>query len=753
MLYDLFKEREAQKYDNPIPSRESILYHIEKYKNPIHRNELAKELLIYEKEKLEALRRRLRAMERDGQLGFTRRQGYSVLKKINLLQGKVIGHRDGFGFLRVSGNKDDLYLSITQMKMCLHGDIVLAQKISSDRKSRREARVIRVIEPRNTRIVGRYLRNSTGGYVIPDDHRLKFEIFISDNNLLTEYLGFIVVADLVQRPTLKNQAIGKIIKILGKTIDTSLAVNIALHTHNIPHQWPKGLEKLISQVNVEIPEDTKHNRIDLRELPLITIDGDDACDLDDAVFCIREKDSGWRLWVAVADVSYYVKPSTLLDDEAIHRGTSVYFPSRVIPMLPEVLSTKLCSLNADVDRLCMVCEMTVSSSGELTSYKHYEAIMNSSAQLTYNTVWNILQGDKKLRKQHLPLVKNLEELHSMYVALKKSRKQRGGIVFDIAEAKFIFNIQNRIERVEKMVRNDAHKIIEECMILANVASACFVEEHGAPALFRDHDRPVDDNIKSFRVVLSELGLTLCGGEQPGPLDYSALLKKIHGRSDKDMIQSMLLRSMKQAVYDPENRGHFGLALPSYAHFTSPIRRYPDLILHRTIKYIVAKNQKYLEKNCKLTSTGGYHYTTAQMLQLGQHCSMTERRADEATRDVTDWLKCDFIKNKIGEIFNGTISSVTSFGFFVRLDDFFIDGLVHISTLEKNCYHFDSIRQRLIGDRVNPTYRLGDTVTVRLDSVHLEERKIILALISHTSTLFHINSTLKKKIYTQKKQRK
>ncbi|VFP87137.1 ribonuclease R [Candidatus Erwinia haradaeae] len=747
MLYDLFKEREAQKYDNPIPSRESILYHIKKYNNPIHRDELAKELLIHEKDRLEALRRRLRAMERDGQLGFTRQKGYSVLKKINLLQGKVIGHRDGFGFLRVSANKDDLYLSMAQMKMCLHGDIVLAQKIRSDRKNRQEARVIRIIEPRNARIVGRYLRHSTGGYVVPDDHRLKFEIFISNNNLLTEYFGFIVVVDLIQRPTLKNQAIGKIVQILGNTIDTSTAINIALHTHNIPHQWPKDLEKLIPQLNIEIPEDIKHNRIDLRQLPLITIDGEDACDLDDAVFCTSAKGDGWRLWVAIADVSYYVRPGTLLDDEAIHRGTSVYFPSRVIPMLPEVLSTKVCSLNADVDRLCMVCEMTISSNGELTSYKHYEAVMNSSAQLTYNTVWNILQGDKKLREYHLPLVNNLEELHRMYVALKKSRKQRGGIVFDIAEAKFIFNVHSRIERVEKMVRNDAHKIIEECMILANVASACFVEKHGAPALFRDHDRPIGDSIKSFRIVLSELGLNLCGGEQPSPLDYSALLKNIHGRSDKDMIQSMLLRSMKQAVYDAENRGHFGLALTSYAHFTSPIRRYPDLILHRTIKYILAQNKKYLDKDCTLT--GGYHYTTTQMLQLGQHCSITERRADEATRDVTDWLKCDFIKNKVGEIFNGTISGVASFGFFVRLSEIFIDGLVHISTLEKNCYRFDSIRQHLIGDRINLTYRLGDTVTVRLNCVHLEERKIILTLISHTSTLSHKGIALKKKTYTTK----
>ncbi|VFP86659.1 Ribonuclease R [Candidatus Erwinia haradaeae] len=741
MLYDLFKEREAQKYDNPIPSREFLLYHIGQHNKPIGRDELAKKLLIYEQDRLEALRRRLRAMERDGQLAFKRRQGYSVLKKVDLLQGKVIGHRDGFGFLRISGSKDDLYLSMTQMKMCLHGDIILAQRINSDRKNRREARVVRIIEPRSTRIVGRYLRNAVGGYVVPDDHRLTFEILISDNSLLSKYLGFIVVADLVQRPTLKNQAIGKIIEVLGNAVDTNTAVNIALHTHNIPHRWPEELEKFITQLNVEIPEDTKRNRIDLRQLPLMTIDGEDAADLDDAVYCARTKDGGWRLWVAIADVSYYVRPSTILDDEAIQRGTSVYFPSQVIPMLPEILSTKLCSLNPDVDRLCMVCEMTVSPNGELTSYKHYEAVMNSSAQLTYDTVWKILQGDQKLRQYYSPLVQDLEELHRMYLALEKSRKQRGGIVFDISEAKFIFNVHRRIARVEKMVRNDAHKLIEECMILANIASACFVEKHGEPALFRDHDRPIGDNIKSFRVVLSELGLTLCGGDQPSPLDYSALLKKIHGRSDHDMIQTMLLRSMKQAVYDAENRGHFGLALASYAHFTSPIRRYPDLLLHRTIKYLLAQEKGSLESH--YTLTGGHRYTITQMLQFGQHCSITERRADEATRDVTDWLKCDFIKNQVGAIFNGVIANVTSFGFFVRLSDMFIDGLVHISTLDKHCYRFDSIRQRLIGDPVGHTYRLGDTVTVRLDAVHLEERKIILTLISHKNTFLRTGSILKK----------
>lgn len=431
--------------------------------------------------------------------------------------------------------------------------------------------------------------------------------------------------------------------------------------------------------------------------------------------------------MAIADVSYYVRPGTALDDEAHQRGTSVYFPSQVVPMLPEILSNGLCSLNPQVDRLCMVCEMTISSSGKLTGYKHYEAVMNSHARLTYTKVWNILQGDTELREQYAAQVKHLEELHHMYQELETAREQRGGISFETEEAKFIFNAERRIDRVERTVRNDAHKLIEECMILANIASARYVEKHQEPSLFRDHDRPTEDSIKSFRTVLNELGLSLPGGAKPQPVDYAELLKQVADRPDAEMLQTMLLRSMKQAVYDPENRGHFGLALQSYAHFTSPIRRYPDLLLHRAIKYLLAKEQGTLKGNT--TPNGGYHYDMQQMLQLGQHCSMTERRADEATRDVADWLKCDFMQDQVGNVFSGVISSVTGFGFFVRLNDLFIDGLVHVSSLDNDYYRFDPIGQRLIGESGGRTYRLGDTVEVRVEAVHMDERKIDFALIS------------------------
>ncbi|QKJ88816.1 Ribonuclease R [Paramixta manurensis] len=727
MSKDPFQEREAEKYENPIPSREFILAHLDKREKPASREELANELAISGEEQLEALRRRLRAMERDGQLVFTRRQCYALPERLDLLRGKVIGHRDGYGFLRIEGQKDDLYLSAEQMKLCMHGDVILAQPMGADRRGRREARVVRVLEPRNSQIVGRYFTDAGVGFVVPDDSRLSFDILIPPEAVMGARMGSVVVVELTQRPTRRTKAIGKVTEVLGDNMGTGLAVDMALRTHEIPHVWPPEVEKQIAKLSEEVPEAAKQGRVDLRKLPLVTIDGEDARDFDDAVYCEKKRGGGWRLWVAIADVSYYVRPGTALDNEAHNRGTSVYFPSQVVPMLPEVLSNGLCSLNPQVDRLCMVCEMTISSGGKLTGYKHYEAVMNSHARLTYTKVWNILQGNEELREQYRPLVKDLEELHRMYQVLEQAREQRGGISFETEEAKFIFNAERRIERVEQTVRNDAHKLIEECMILANIASARFVEKNNEPALFRDHDRPSDDSITSFRSVLNELGLTLPGGSKPQPIDYAALLEQIADRPDHEMLQTMLLRSMKQAVYDPENRGHFGLALASYAHFTSPIRRYPDLLLHRAIKYLLAKEQGTLTGNG--TATGGYHYELNQMLQLGQHCSMAERRADEATRDVADWLKCDFMQDQVGNTFTGVISSVTGFGFFVRLNDLFIDGLVHVSTLDNDYYRFDAVGQRLIGESGGHTYRLGDTVEVRVDAVHMDERKIDFALIS------------------------
>ncbi|MBS0969226.1 ribonuclease R [Chimaeribacter arupi] len=730
MSQDPFLEREAEKYDSPIPSREFILEHLAKREAPASREELANELELSSEEQLEALRRRLRAMERDGQLVFTRRQCYALPERLDLLKGTVIGHRDGFGFLRLEGGKkEDIYLSAEQMKMCIHGDVVLAQPSGTDRRGRREARIVRVLVPKTSQIVGRYFTDAGTGFVVPDDSRLSFDILIPPEEVSGARMGYMVVVELTQRPTRRTKAVGKIVEVLGDKMGTNMAVDIALRTHEIPHVWPAAVEKQIASLSEHVPEEAKKGRIDLRTLPLVTIDGEDARDFDDAVYCEKKRGGGWRLWVAIADVSYYVRPGTPLDDEARTRGTSVYFPSQVIPMLPEVLSNGLCSLNPQVDRLCMVCEMTISATGRLSSYKFYEAVMSSHARLTYNKVWQIIEGNEELREQYAPLVKNLEELHEMYEVLDDARADRGGIAFETEEAKFIFNAERRIERVEPTVRNDAHKLIEECMIMANVAAARFVEKFNEPALFRDHDRPSDDHISALKSVLNELGLKMGGGMKPVPKDYADVMDAIADRPDREMLQTMLLRSMKQAIYDPENRGHFGLALSAYAHFTSPIRRYPDLSLHRAIKYILAKQHGTLKE--RWTPTGGWHSDYEEMLQLGEHCSMTERRADEATRDVADWLKCDFMQDHVGSVFDGIISSVTGFGFFVRLDDLFIDGLVHVSTLDNDYYRYDNIGQRLVGESSGQVYRLGDEVEIRVEAVHMDERKIDFALVSST----------------------
>lgn len=726
MSQDPFHQREAEKYHNPIPSREHILGLLSQREKPASRDDLEQELHLDGEEQREALRRRLRAMERDGQLVFTRRQRYVLPEKLDLLKGRVIGHRDGYGFLRAEGSKDDLFLPAEQMRTCMHGDVVLAQALDMDRRGRREARIVRVLMEKTGQIVGRYFTDAGVGFVVPDDSRLSFDILIPPDEIHGARMGFVVVVELIQRPTRRCKAVGKVVEVLGENMGSSMAVDIALRSHEIPWQWSEGVQQYIAGLQEQVPEAAKAGRVDLRKLPLVTIDGEDARDFDDAVYCQKKRTGGWRLWVAIADVSYYVRPQTALDDEAYNRGTSVYFPSRVVPMLPEALSNGLCSLNPQTDRLCLVCEITISGKGRISSFTFYEAVINSHARLTYSKVWRILQGDNELRQQYQPLVAPLEELQRLYQVLDSARAERGGIAFETEEAKFIFNAEKRIERIEAVQRNDAHKMIEESMILANICAARLVEKAHEPALFRVHDRPGNDTITAFRSVLAELGLELSGGVKPKPGDYAQLLHTIADRPDKQMLQTMLLRSMKQAIYDPENRGHFGLALTSYGHFTSPIRRYPDLLLHRSIKYLLAKQQGHAGTD---SPGGGWHYSMEQMLQFGEHCSMTERRADEATRDVADWLKCDFMRDQVGQIFSGIISGVTAFGFFVRLNDLFIDGLVHVSSLENDYYRFDPAGQRLTGEAGGQVWRLGDGVQVRVEAVNMDERKIDFSVIS------------------------
>lgn len=722
IIKDPFYDREAEKYESPIASREHIINYLEKIAKPANLENIAKAMSLSNEQQKEALHRRLRAMERDGQVIFTRRKCYALPDKLLMVKGMVLAHRDGYGFLRVEGQPEDYYLPAEEMKKALQGDIVLAQPISSQYKGKTQARIVRVLEPRSNQIVGRYFIEEGIGFVVPDDNRLNFDILITEKSKNTVRMGSVVVVELLKRPERRQKAVGKITEILGENMGTNLSIEIAIRNHDIPHILPVEVEKAVNKLSETVSAQAKKGRVDLTSLPLVTIDGEDARDFDDAVYCEKNRGGGYRLWVAIADVSYYVKPKTALDKEACNRGTSVYFPSRVVPMLPEVLSNGLCSLNPQVDRLCLVCEMTISVKGNLTSYKFYEAVMNSHARLTYTKVHKILHGDQELRDHYQPLVKHLENLHKLYQILEKKRDERGAISFESVEPKFIFNADKRIERIEMAERNDAHKIIEECMILANVAAAKFVERSKIPSLYRVHDKPDEDRLNNLRTTLNELGLTLEGGLKPNPRDIARLMTQVASRPDHDMLQTMILRSMKQAVYDPENRGHFGLALESYAHFTSPIRRYPDLLLHRTIKWIL-DNQAHRE-----SKTGGCCYNMNDMLYFGEHCSMTERRADEAVRDVVDWLKCDFMQDHVGEIYDGVISSVTNFGFFVRLDDLFIDGLVHVSSLENDYYIYDVTRNRLIGENTRFSYRLGDKVKIKVEAVNPEERKIDFSLV-------------------------
>ena len=733
-------QQELEKYGNSIPSREFILSVIRDNNAPMNRDEILTALSIRNEDQIEAMRRRLRAMENDGQLVFTKRKRYALPEKLDLFKGTVIGHREGFGFLQVDGKKDDLFIPNHQMQRVMHGDFVLAQPSGLDRRGRREVRIVRVLESRKKQIVGRFFLENGFSYVVPDDSRIGRDILVPNEHRNGARMGQVVVVELQERSASFNQPIGVITEILGDNMAKGMEVEIALRNHDIPHKFPSAVEKYVKKFTEEVPEEAKKGRVDLRNLPLVTIDGEDARDFDDAVYC-EKHGKGWNLWVAIADVSYYVRLRSALDVEAHNRGNSVYFPNRVVPMLPEILSNGLCSLNPQVDRLCMVCEMQISAKGKLTDYRFYEAVMNSHARLTYTKVAKMLEGDEELRTRYSTLVPHLEDLYKLYQALLGARHQRGAIDFETIETKFIFNAMGRIERIEPVVRNDAHKIIEECMILANIAAANFMEKHKKPALYRIHATPSEEKLTSFRTFLSEFGLTLEGGLKPTTKDYAALLEKVKERPDHELIQTMLLRSLSQAVYHADNIGHFGLALEEYAHFTSPIRRYPDLTLHRGIKYLLAKEQGAKRKT---TETGGYHYSFDEMDLLGNHCSMTERRADDATREVADWLKCEYMQDHVGGEFSGVISSVTGFGLFVRLDDLFIDGLVHISTLENDYYQFDAAKQRLIGENSGMQYRLGDKVRIKVEAVHLENKMVDFSLMGSERKPRRAGKTAKEK---------
>jgi ribonuclease R len=709
---DPYAAREAQKYDNPIPSREFILQLLEKEGRPLSREDIATALKLGDEESLEALRRRLRAMERDGQLIFNRRREYGLISHMNLVRGRVIGHPDGFGFLVPDEGGDDLFLSAREMRSLLHGDRALVSIAGVDRRGRREGSLVEVLERANKTLVGRLFIEGGVAFVVSDNKRIHQDILVPQENLHGAKHGLIVTIAVIEQPTKYRQPIGKVVEILGEHMAPGMEIDVAIRSHGLPLVWRGETEAEIAGLSGEVTEADKQGREDIRHLPLVTIDGEDARDFDDAVFC-EANDKGWRLVVAIADVSHYVQPGSALDADAQERSTSVYFPERVIPMLPEILSNGLCSLNPQVDRLCMVCDMQLSKRGVLEDYRFYPAVMHSHARLTYTKVAAMLvEQDQTLRQQYADLIPHLQALHDLYVVFRKRREQRGAIDFDSTETRIVFGTERKIERIVALVRNDAHRMIEEFMITANVATARYLLKHNIPALYRIHDGPTAEKVEDLRAFLGEFGLYLGGGDEPQAQDYAELLNQIKERPDAHLIQTVLLRSLRQAVYSPDNVGHFGLAFDAYAHFTSPIRRYPDLLVHRAIRHLLSRKPVDI-----------FQYNHESMVSLGEHCSQNERRADEATRDAVDWLKCEYMLDKVGEEFAGTISSVTSFGLFVELDEIYVEGLIHVTGLANDYFQFDPVKHRMLGERTNQSYRLGDRLNVKVARVDLDERKI------------------------------
>jgi ribonuclease R len=708
---DAFAKREARKYARPIASREFIMEILADKGEPLTWQKLAKILDLHEDQDIDALQRRLNAMERDGQVIRNRRDGYGLVDKMDLVRGYVSAHPDGYGFLIPDDSSDDLFLSARQMRAVIHRDRVVARVSGIDRRGRREGAIVEILQRNTHSVVGRYFKESGIGFVIPDNKRITHDIAVPAEYQGQAQEGQIVVVELLEQPSKRRQPLGKVTEVLGEHMAPGMEIDVAIRAHELPHHWPAEVERDMLQFSEEVGEGDIQDREDIRHLPLVTIDGPDARDFDDAVYC-EPSAKGWRLIVAIADVSNYVMPDSALDQSAQERGNSVYFPGRVIPMLPELLSNGLCSINPAVNRLCMVCDMQVSSSGTVKSYRFYDAVMKSHARMIYDDVAAILGGDVELRNQFEELVPHLENLYQLYRAFDKQRAKRGTIEFETTETVIQFGPNKKIENIVPLARNVAHKLIEECMITANICAARFLSKHQMPTLYRVHELPGADKLTDLREFLKSFGLKLEGGAHPEAKHYAQVLNEVGDRPDAHLIQTVMLRSMKQAVYSPDNIGHFGLALTQYAHFTSPIRRYPDLLVHRAIRHVIKGSQPE-----------NFVYSEEDMARFGEQCSMTERRADDATRDVEAWLKCEYMMDKVGECFDGIVSGVTSFGIFVELEGIYVEGLVHVTSLNNDYYHFDPIKHSLVGERTHQSYSLADKVNVRVARVDLDEKRI------------------------------
>ncbi len=641
-----------------------------------------------------------------------RKRAICVMEKLDLIKGKVQGHPDGFGFLLPDDGSADIFLSEKEMHQVLNGDVALVRQSGVDRRGRPEGKIVEVLERANKRVVGRLFAEHGILFVVAENRRISQDILVAPGHSGGAEAGQVVILEILQQPNKHSQPIGHIVQVLGNYADPGMEIEIALRKHDLPHEFPHAAEKQAQAYSPTVAESDWAGREDIRHLPLVTIDGETARDFDDAVYC-EPVGTGFRLVVAIADVSHYVHGNDALDREALLRGNSVYFPRRVIPMLPEELSNGLCSLNPQVDRLCMVCDMQISSTGRIGKYRFYPSVMYSHARLTYTKVAAMLaEPDGAVAQEYAAVLPQVQNLYALFQKLLKAREKRGAIDFETVETQMIFNADGKIDRIEPVHRNDAHRLIEECMLAANVCAAGFLAKNKHPVLYRVHEGPTPEKLEALREFLKEFGLELGGEAQPEAGDYARLLKKLKGRPDAPLLQTVMLRSLRQARYELENVGHFGLGYEAYTHFTSPIRRYPDLLVHRAIKAVLQKQ----------------HYQPgSKWPDLGEHCSMTERRADDATRDVEAWLKCFYMREHLGSVFVGTVSAVTSFGMFVTLDDLYVEGLVHVSELGKDYFRFDATRHQLLGERSGQSFRLGDRVRVRVVRVDMESTKIDFVL--------------------------
>ena len=705
------KPHKGKPYKHPIPSPNELIDFLKEAGRPVKAEAILKAFGLKGQRMRSQLVDRLHSMLRSGQILENRRHEYCLTAKLDLVTGTVSGHRDGFGFVvRDDGEPDDIYLSAREMRPLFDGDRVAVRIIGTDRRGRAEGDLVDILERGRRQIAGQFIRERGIGLVIPDNSRIAHRILIPKDKWNGARKGQMVVAEIVDYPTHVEQATGRIVDIIGSPDDKGIATDVAIHAHAIPYKWPRAVLDEIDHYGSTVPRKAKEGRYDLRDFDLVTIDGADARDFDDAVLCEKEGND-WRLFVAIADVSHYVNVGSALDNEATKRGTSVYFPDRVVPMLPEVLSNGLCSLNPKVDRLCMVCEMRVNAQGKVTGSEFYEAVMRSKARLTYSQVWAFLDG-KSRKAVPQALHGSIRELHALYRALARARSRRGAIELDLPNTKFKLDDSGEIERIEVVPRNDAHRLIEECMIAANVQAAKFLKRHRIPGLYRVHARPDPDRFGELRLFLTSLGLKVAHPEHVQPRDFTKIIRQTADRPDSTAIMMTMLRSLTHAEYTPNNIGHFGLALDAYAHFTSPIRRYPDLLVHRAIRHIVRGGKP-----------GKYSYSGREMERLGTIASTHERRAEDATRDVEAWLKCQYMEQHLGDEFDGVVTGVTNFGVFVQITELLVDGLVHVTSLSNDYYHFDAGSQSLVGERTGRQYRLGDAMRVQVSRVDMETRRI------------------------------